>query len=137
MPNEGEESKAAATDVNGAGSSNIEVASSVTDSRMAVSENKRDKNEAEEKKTDKDNEKDNKKEEKANDVVPFHKLFAFADSLDILLMIVGTVGSLGNGISMPLMTILFGDLINAFGQNTTDTHALVEKVNKVNFPPFT
>ncbi|OMO82289.1 hypothetical protein COLO4_23136 [Corchorus olitorius] len=58
----------------------------------------------------------NKADEKVN-TVPFYKLFAFADSTDILLMIIGTIGAIGNGVCMPIMTILFGDLIDAFGQN--------------------
>lgn len=71
---------------------------------------------------------DAKKEEKA---VSFGKLFAFADSLDKLLMIIGTIGAFGNGISMPLMTILFGDLVDSFGQNQAnqDVVAVVSKVH--------
>ncbi|OMO70910.1 ABC transporter B family member 11, partial [Corchorus olitorius] len=49
--------------------------------------------------------------------VPFYKLFAFADSTDKLLMMMGTIGGIGNGVCMPIMTILFGDLIDSFGQN--------------------
>ncbi|XP_057790342.1 ABC transporter B family member 4-like [Salvia miltiorrhiza] len=61
--------------------------------------------------------------------VPFHKLFAFADSFDKLLMIVGSIGAIGNGISLPLMTILFGELVDSFGQNQTDN--VVSVVSKV------
>ncbi|KAI3805866.1 hypothetical protein L1987_21753 [Smallanthus sonchifolius] len=49
--------------------------------------------------------------------VPFRKLFAFADVTDYILMMTGTVGAIGNGICMPLMAILYGDLLNSFGQN--------------------
>ncbi|KAK8264898.1 hypothetical protein V6Z12_D12G141400 [Gossypium hirsutum] len=70
-----------------------------------------------------------KGDEKTN-TVPFHKLFVFADSTDILLMIVGTVGAVGNGLCMPLMTILFGDLVNAFGQNQSNNQ-VVHVVSKV------
>ncbi|KAK4792228.1 hypothetical protein SAY86_022663 [Trapa natans] len=62
--------------------------------------------------------------------VPFHKLFSFADQFDIILMIVGTIGAIGNGVCMPLMTILFGDLVNSFGQNQ-DNGDIVEVVSKV------
>ncbi|KAL0436044.1 UNVERIFIED_CONTAM: ABC transporter B family member 4 [Sesamum radiatum] len=61
--------------------------------------------------------------------VPFHKLFAFADSTDKILMIVGTIGAIGNGLSLPLMTILFGDLIDSFGE--TQTQHVVSAVSKV------
>uniref|UniRef100_A0A0E0C6J9 MDR-like ABC transporter n=1 Tax=Oryza meridionalis TaxID=40149 RepID=A0A0E0C6J9_9ORYZ len=50
--------------------------------------------------------------------VPLFSLFRYADRLDVLLMVVGTVGALGNGISQPLMTVLFGNVINSFGANT-------------------
>ncbi|GAB2297556.1 ABC transporter B member 11 [Dionaea muscipula] len=62
--------------------------------------------------------------------VPFHKLFAFADSTDMALMVVGTIGAVANGLCMPLMTLLFGDLINAFGSNQSTNHT-VDAVSKV------
>lgn len=66
--------------------------------------------------------------------VPFLKLFSFADSTDILLMILGTIGAVGNGASLPIMSILFGDLVNSFGQNQNNKHVvdLVTKVNIIN-----
>ncbi|KAL3648160.1 ATP-binding cassette, sub-B (MDR TAP), member 4 [Castilleja foliolosa] len=64
-----------------------------------------------------------------NNTVPFYKLFAFSDSKDKLLMIIGTIGAIGNGISLPLMTILFGQLINSFGDN--QTHGVVAVVSRV------
>ncbi|KAF2325016.1 hypothetical protein GH714_022250 [Hevea brasiliensis] len=70
-----------------------------------------------------------KGDEKTNSV-PFHKLFSFADSLDILLMIVGTIGAIGNGICLPLMTVFLGDTINAFGENQNkDVVHVVSKVS--------
>ena len=47
--------------------------------------------------------------------VPFHKLFAFADSTDVALMLLGALGAVANGAAMPFMTVLFGNLIDAFG----------------------
>ncbi|XP_023554567.1 ABC transporter B family member 4-like [Cucurbita pepo subsp. pepo] len=70
----------------------------------------------------------NKKKEPKS--VSFLKLFAFADSYDFLLMSVGSVGGIGNGVGMPLMTLLFGELIQTFGSNQ-DTHSIVSKVSKV------
>ncbi|XP_052151899.1 ABC transporter B family member 20-like [Oryza glaberrima] len=40
----------------------------------------------------------------------FHKLFAFADKTDVAL---GTLGAVANGIALPFMTVLFGNLIDA------------------------
>lgn len=70
-----------------------------------------------------------KDKEKANKV-PFRKLFAFADFTDIMLMIIGTIGAIGNGLCMPLMAVLFGDLTDSFGQNQNNRD-VVDAVSKV------
>lgn len=70
------------------------------------------------------------KESEKTKAVPFLKLFSFADSSDIMLMIIGTIGAVGNGVSLPLMTILLGNMINSFGQNQ-DNHKTVDLVSKV------
>ncbi|WCJ23197.1 ABC transporter B family member 11 [Euphorbia peplus] len=49
--------------------------------------------------------------------IPFYKLFSFADSLDILLMFIGSVAAFGNGLCMPLMTVLLGQLIDSIGHS--------------------
>ncbi|KAK8702333.1 hypothetical protein V6N13_020694 [Hibiscus sabdariffa] len=73
--------------------------------------------------------KSTKGDEKTN-TVPFYKLFSFADSKDILLMIVGTTAAAGNGLSMPLMTVLFGNLIDSFGNNQSNGN-VIHVVSKV------
>jgi hypothetical protein len=47
--------------------------------------------------------------------VPFHRLFAFADGADAALMALGSLGAAANGAALPLMTVLFGRLVDAFG----------------------
>lgn len=75
--------------------------------------------------------KDEKSKQKEKpETVPFYKLFAFADSTDILLMVVGTIGAIGNGMGLPLMTLLFGEMINSFGNNQNNTN-VVSEVSKV------
>lgn len=76
-----------------------------------------------------DSDKRKAKDESTN-TVPLYKLFSFADSLDHILMFVGTVGAIGNGISMPLMTLIFGNMINAFG-GSSSTKEVVDEVSKV------
>ncbi|KAJ8632464.1 hypothetical protein MRB53_025800 [Persea americana] len=66
----------------------------------------------------------------SKNTVPFYKLFVFADSTDVMLMIVGTVAAAANGVAIPLMTILFGQLMDSFGQ-TPDPHEIVDKISKV------
>ncbi|EEF43200.1 ABC transporter B family member 21 isoform X1 [Ricinus communis] len=65
-----------------------------------------------------DTEKVNDKEKDIH-TVPYYKLFSFADSLDILLITIGTVAAFGNGICMPLMTILLGELIDSIGKSAS------------------
>ncbi|XP_068335797.1 ABC transporter B family member 21-like [Pyrus communis] len=74
---------------------------------------------------------DKSSEDEKLEKVPFSKLFSFADKTDIILMLVGTIGAIGNGLGMPLMTILLGEMINSFGsnQNNTDIVSAVSKVS--------
>ncbi|CAL4950332.1 unnamed protein product [Urochloa decumbens] len=62
--------------------------------------------------------------------VPFHKLFAFADSTDVALMLLGALGAVANGAAMPFMTVLFGNLIDAFG-GAMSIHEVVDRVSNV------
>ncbi|CAK8530814.1 unnamed protein product [Lathyrus sativus] len=71
------------------------------------------------------------RETKTNQKLPFYKLFNFADRLDVTLMIIGTIAAVANGLSQPLMTLIFGKLINAFGG--FDPSAIVKQVSKVSF----
>uniref|UniRef100_A0A6N2K579 ABC transmembrane type-1 domain-containing protein n=1 Tax=Salix viminalis TaxID=40686 RepID=A0A6N2K579_SALVM len=61
--------------------------------------------------------------------VAFHKLFTFADRLDVVLMIIGTLSAIANGLSQPLMTLIFGQLINSFG--ASDRSNIVKEVSKM------
>lgn len=67
---------------------------------------------------------------KAHGKIAYYKLFSFADSLDYALMGIGVITSLGIGLCLPLMTLLFGQLADAFGHNT-DTPTLVNQVSQV------
>ncbi|XP_062208905.1 ABC transporter B family member 21-like [Phragmites australis] len=62
--------------------------------------------------------------------VPFHRLFAFADSTDAALMLLGALGAVANGAAMPFMTVLFGNLIGAFG-GALGIHDVVNRVSMV------
>ncbi|RDX69267.1 ABC transporter B family member 21, partial [Mucuna pruriens] len=73
---------------------------------------------------------ENRKQKEKAETVPYHRLFLFADSTDIILMVVGTIGAIGNGLGMPLMTLLFGQLIDSFGNNQLGTQ-VVKQVSKV------
>ncbi|CAM9316144.1 unnamed protein product, partial [Ectocarpus sp. 13 AM-2016] len=45
---------------------------------------------------------------------PFLDLFFFAEKLDYLLMFVGTLCAAGAGVVMPIFSIIFGDILDAF-----------------------
>ncbi|KAH0698162.1 hypothetical protein KY289_015644 [Solanum tuberosum] len=75
---------------------------------------------------------DNNNGEKKGDEdqkVSFYKLFSFADKFDVALMIIGTIGAIGNGLTQPLMTLIFGQLVNSFGSSNSDE--VVHKISKV------
>jgi ATP-binding cassette subfamily B (MDR/TAP) protein 1 len=72
---------------------------------------------------------DHGKDNKSNQKVPFYKLFTFADSLDVTLMIIGTISAAANGMTQPIMTLILGKMINIFG--STDPHHIVKEVSKV------
>lgn len=64
-------------------------------------------------------------------IIPYYKLFSFAEPLDIMLMIIGTIGAVANGLAMPIMTVLFGNVIQSFGSNSKDTTKLLNAVAMV------
>ncbi|XP_073533901.1 ATP-binding cassette sub-family B member 5-like isoform X4 [Phyllobates terribilis] len=64
----------------------------------------------------KQNEQENEKDEnkvKAKTVGPI-KIFRYADGLDVLYMIIGSLGALCNGICLPIMHIVFGEMTDSF-----------------------
>ncbi|KAH7521543.1 hypothetical protein FEM48_Zijuj07G0044700 [Ziziphus jujuba var. spinosa] len=61
--------------------------------------------------------------------VSFYKLFSFADRLDVVLMVVGTISAIGNGMSQPLLLLIFGRLINSFG--TSNSSDIIDKVSQL------
>ncbi|KAI3935492.1 hypothetical protein MKW98_027632 [Papaver atlanticum] len=61
--------------------------------------------------------------------VAMYKLFAFADKYDVALMVVGTICAIANGLAQPLMTLIFGQLINSFG--ASDRFHVAHAVSKV------
>ncbi|XP_051225559.1 ABC transporter B family member 11 [Lolium perenne] len=56
-------------------------------------------------------------------------MFRYADRIDVLLMVVGTLGAIGNGVSEPLISVLFGNVINSFGESTSSD--VLRRVTKV------
>ena len=59
-------------------------------------------------------------------------MFRYADRLDVLLMVVGAVGAVANGVAEPLMTVIFGNVIDSFGDSTAQS--VIRSVRKVGAP---
>ncbi|XP_010271023.2 PREDICTED: ABC transporter B family member 4-like [Nelumbo nucifera] len=72
-------------------------------------------------------EEDERSEKKS---IPYYKLFSFADGTDMGMMVVGTISGIANGVSMPLVILLFGQLIDSFG-HTQGTNNVVHEISKV------
>ncbi|KAM0914411.1 hypothetical protein ACQ4PT_011590 [Festuca glaucescens] len=62
--------------------------------------------------------------------VPLYRMFAFADKTDAALMAVGAVSAVANGMAQPVMTFIFGDVINAFSSAGSSPDVL-HRVSKV------
>ncbi|KAE9449263.1 hypothetical protein C3L33_18835, partial [Rhododendron williamsianum] len=69
-------------------------------------------------------------DEQKKQSVPFYELFSFADKYDWFLMILGTVGAIVNGSSMPVFFVLLGDMLNGFGKNQSDFNTIIQEVSK-------
>lgn len=82
--------------------------------------------------TNRDHDKSSNGGDEKTEKVAFIKLFSFADKTDIMLMLVGTIGAMGNGSCMPIMTILVGEMSDSFGTNQNKTHVGLSVVSKVN-----
>ncbi|KAI9196870.1 hypothetical protein LWI28_027690 [Acer negundo] len=59
-------------------------------------------------------------EDDQNQKVSFYKLFTFADRLDVIMMIVGTLSAITGGLAQPLMSVIFGEIVDSFGTATPD-----------------
>nr|CAB3219617.1 multidrug resistance protein 1A-like [Phallusia mammillata] len=58
---------------------------------------------------------DDKEEKKEPEpTVDYYQIFRYADSLDYLLLFLGTVCAIGHGASLPIMFIFFGDMTGSF-----------------------
>lgn len=57
-------------------------------------------------------------------------MFRYADGVDKLFMCFGTLGSIGDGLQVPLMMYVLSDVINEYG--SLDSAVSIQTVNKVN-----
>ncbi|KAL8231518.1 hypothetical protein R6Q57_001296 [Mikania cordata] len=69
-------------------------------------------------------------EKKEEQSLPFYQLFSFADNLDYVLMILGSIGAIVHGSSMPFFFLLFGQMVNGFGKNQSNLNTMTHEVSK-------
>lgn len=62
-------------------------------------------------------------------LVPFLDMLRYADRTDAALMAVGTVAAVANGMTEPLMTVVFAAVIECFGAG--DDATILHRVSKV------
>ena len=56
-------------------------------------------------------------------------LFRFADGADAVLMAAGAAGAVASGVAQLLMTLIFGEVVNAFGSGSR--HDILHRVSGV------
>ncbi|ONK59061.1 uncharacterized protein A4U43_C08F2580 [Asparagus officinalis] len=66
-----------------------------------------------------------------NKAFPFRRLLAYADGLDWLLMVLGTLGSVVHGMAQPTGYLLLGKALDAFGNNIDNDDNVVNALYKV------
>ncbi|XP_056308710.1 ATP-dependent translocase ABCB1-like [Danio aesculapii] len=76
------------------------------------------------------NGKEEKEEKEKLEMVGPIELFRYADSIDILLMMLGLIMSMANGAVLPLMVIVFGDMTDSFVDDT-----LLDNLKNITLPP--
>lgn len=73
------------------------------------------------------------KPKEATPAVGFKELFRFADGLDCILMVIGSVGAFVHGCSLPLFLRFFADLVNSFGSYSNNPDKMMHEVLKYAF----
>ncbi|KAL0907280.1 hypothetical protein M5K25_021680 [Dendrobium thyrsiflorum] len=72
-------------------------------------------------------------EEKSTSLT-FYRLFSLADSIDIILMILGTAGAIANGAVMPICMLIGGKITDSYGAG--DIKDVVHRVSKLTLQMF-
>lgn len=68
------------------------------------------------------------RKKKASAISAFGRMLCYADKYDMLLMVVGCLGSIGDGISTPSLMVVMSGLINVFGKGTSSS--FMDKVSQ-------
>ncbi|XP_042510345.1 ABC transporter B family member 15-like [Macadamia integrifolia] len=72
-----------------------------------------------------------KKKKKSFSTSSIITIFMHADRIDVLLMVLGFLGAVGDGIMTPVMLLITSKILNNFGSSsTTNSHVFVHNINK-------
>ncbi|KAG6472902.1 putative multidrug resistance protein [Zingiber officinale] len=74
--------------------------------------------------------KEPKQSQSSSSSFSFWSIFRHADRVDKLLMTLGFVGAVGDGVSMPLMLLLTSKIFNNLGGGSTDSSDFTHSINK-------
>lgn len=58
----------------------------------------------------------------------FKELFSLATPFDIMLMVIGSIGSMGMGVTMPVFNKLFGEIMNQLNDSGSNIEEIVGQV---------
>lgn len=53
-------------------------------------------------------------------MVPYKELYRYATVSDKIFIVIGAIASAGNGVVMPLFSVIFGSMTDAFSGNDPD-----------------
>lgn len=70
-------------------------------------------------------------EENVVSVLAFRQLLSYADAWDWVMMAAGTLGSVIHGLAQPIGYYLLGKALDAYGNNISDTEAMVKALKQV------
>ncbi|GAB1221947.1 hypothetical protein ENUP19_0086G0021 [Entamoeba nuttalli] len=74
-----------------------------------------------------------KKMQETEGKVSVIKLFKYSDWIDMILILVGLISSIGNGVMQPLMMLLMGDIVNSYIFTVDDNTVIDEEVSHMIF----
>ena len=67
------------------------------------------------------------------DPVGYHRLFRFADTVDKILMVVGSIAAIAVGAALPAFALLWGNMTDVFQTSSSDPDEMVNAAKGVMF----
>lgn len=75
-----------------------------------------------------------RKTNKKNGSLGFRSIFMHADGKDLFLMVLGTIGAVGEGLTTPLVLYISSRMMNNIGSSSNmDGNTFIHSINKVQF----